>query len=72
MTGLLTGRDVAKQLSGQDLGDRLLLSESMLRDGGDLFLDDMSPAQLESALGVPVEMVPDGASLARSLLERKC
>jgi NifB/MoaA-like Fe-S oxidoreductase len=38
VSGLLTGRDIAEQLAGCDLGERLLLPRNTLRAEGDLFL----------------------------------
>ncbi|MBQ9552176.1 MAG: DUF512 domain-containing protein [Clostridia bacterium] len=54
VSGLLTGRDLAEQLSGKDLGDALLISENMLRSGEDVFLDDMTVPELSERLGVPI------------------
>ncbi len=53
VAGLLTGQDLLAQLKGRDLGCAVLLSETCLRHD-DVFLDDMSRAELEQALGVPV------------------
>ncbi len=59
VTGLLTGQDIAKQLKDHalsgDLGEKLLLSRSMLRSEGDLFLDGMTPEELSEQLGVKIE-----------------
>ena len=64
VAGLITGQDLAAQLAGQDLGARVLISANMLRDGGDVFLDDMTPEQLAEKLGVPVVPVEiDGGDL---------
>ncbi len=69
VAGLLTGRDVRDQLIGQDLGEVLLFPAVMLRADGDVFLDDMTPAALSEALGVPVcPSESDGANLVRLLL----
>lgn len=54
VSGLLTGQDLRAQLSGQDLGDALLIPASALRAGEDVFLDDMTVPELSSALAVPV------------------
>ncbi|MBO5914373.1 MAG: DUF512 domain-containing protein, partial [Clostridia bacterium] len=43
-----------------DLGDELLIPENMLRNEGDLFLDNVSLSELSEALGVPVTVVPRG------------
>ncbi len=69
VAGLLTGRDVCEQLAGMELGDELLFPAVMLRADGDVFLDDMTPAELSKILGVPVRSVPsDGYALARAML----
>ena len=47
VAGLLTGRDVSEQISGQELGAELLFPAVMLRADGDVFLDG---ADLISAL----------------------
>ncbi|MBE6610912.1 MAG: DUF512 domain-containing protein [Ruminococcaceae bacterium] len=54
VAGLITGRDLAAQLAGQTLGDRLLIPSVMLRAEGDRFLDDMTVEELSEALGVEV------------------
>ena len=69
VAGLLTGQDLLSQLRGRDLGSRVLLSASMLRHGGDMFLDDMTLEELSEALGVPVIPVGnDGGALLRAFL----
>ena len=70
VAGLLTGKDVCEQLRGKDLGDELLFPAVMLRADGDVFLDDMTPAQLSEHLGgIPVRPSPsDGAELLKLLL----
>ena len=54
VTGLLTGRDVLSELKGKDLGQALLVPDVVLREGDDLFLDDISLADLERDLDVKV------------------
>ena len=54
VSGLVTGGDLKKQLSGKELGDTLYIPENMLRAEGDLFLDGVSLDELEKALGVNV------------------
>lgn len=70
VTGLLTGADLAEQLSGKPLGDTLYLARTTLRAEGDLFLCGMSPAQLSEKLGgVNIEFIEnDGAALVENLL----
>ena len=57
VAGLLTGKDLANQLKGKDLGDRLLIPRVTLRSEGDVFLDDTTPEWLAEQLG-GVEIVP--------------
>lgn len=57
VSGLLTGQDIAKQLTGRELGGRLLLPQNVLRSGELVFLDDMTVAELENTLQVKVDIV---------------
>ena len=71
VSGLLTGRDLLKQLSEPEkkLGDRLLLSANMLRSGEDVFLDDMKLGQLAEGLGVRIQVPKNtGESLLYNIL----
>ena len=54
VSGLITGGDLIAQLEGKDLGERLLLPVNMLRHGEDVFLDDVTLAQVSQRLGVRV------------------
>lgn len=60
VAGLLTGQDIMCQLKGQRLGERLLLPICMFRSGEDIFLDDVTRAEVQSALQVPVNIVKSG------------
>ena len=69
VAGLLTGKDIAEQLTGLDLGDEVLVPENTLRADGDLFLCGMTPLELSERLGVPVRISPnDGGALLTALL----
>ncbi|MBP3369013.1 MAG: DUF512 domain-containing protein [Clostridia bacterium] len=69
VTGLLTGRDIADQLAGEELGETLYLSRTTLRAEGDLFLCGMSTDELSEKLGVPIEFSEnDGAEFVLKLL----
>ncbi len=57
VSGLLTGGDIRDQLLGKELGGELLLPENVLRSGEDVFLDDLTTADLEKALQVPLNIV---------------
>ena len=64
VAGLITGQDLIRQLQGKDLGDRLLISQNMLRRQEMDFLDGTTLSQAETALGVPVIPVEsDGFAL---------
>ncbi len=54
VTGLLTGVDFERELTGRELGEELFLSRTTLRSEGDLFLCGMSPEELSEKLGVPI------------------
>ncbi len=71
VAGLLTGSDILAAAQGKKLGQRVILPAQMLRSEGDLFLDDMTPRQLEERLGVKVEFASDAADLVRALTHRK-
>lgn len=68
VAGLVTGGDLIDQLRGKELGQRLLIPVNMLRHGQDVFLDDVTIAQVEQALGVPVTPVnQDGFDLCDAI-----
>lgn len=68
VAGLITGRDLKKQLKDQDLGEKLLLPCHMLRSGEEVFLDDVTVSELSAYLKTPVEIVEsDGAALLHHL-----
>ena len=54
VSGLLTGRDIAAQLDGVELGERLLLSRSCLKADEDIFLCDMTSDELSERLSTPL------------------
>ena len=68
VAGLLTGGDLLRHLRGKPLGEFLLLPQVMLRHGEGVFLDDLTPADLERELGVPIRIVEnDGAKLLSAM-----
>ena len=54
VTGLLTGGDIRKQLTGKPLGQRLILPSNTLMADEPKFLDDVTLAELTDALQVDV------------------
>ena len=57
VSGLVTGGDLIDQLRGRELGKRLLIPSNMLRAGEQVFLDDVTVADVERELGVSVTAV---------------
>ena len=52
------------------MGERLLIPATMVRHGGDTFLDDITLAQARERLGVPLVAVePDGYELLSAITE---
>ena len=54
VSGLITGRDLIAQLKGKDLGERLFISQNMIRHAEMDFLDDVPLEDASAALGVPI------------------
>lgn len=70
VAGLLTGRDLQKNLVGRDNGDFILISCDTQKSGEAIFLDDMTLSELSESLGTPVLPVDnDGAALLWALLD---
>ena len=57
VSGLITGKDLIRQLKGQPLGERLLLPCSMFRSGETVFLDDITLKDVTEALQVEADIV---------------
>ncbi len=69
VAGLVTGGDIINQLKGRLDTRELLIPEVMLRDGEDIFLDDVTVVQLEEELGVTVTAVSnDGYEFLEKVL----
>ena len=64
VTGLITGGDLIAQLKDKELGERLLISQNMLRRAEMDFLDDVKLEEASAALGLPVYPIEqDGFAL---------
>lgn len=69
VAGLLTGQDLKNQLRDKPLGERLLLPICMFRSGEEVFLDDLTKGDLQTALQVPVNIVKSsGQDLVDAIL----
>lgn len=69
VAGLVCGGDIIKQLKGRITTEELFIPQVMLRDDDELFLDDVTVADLEKALNVKVSAVlNDGYDFVEKLL----
>ena len=67
---MITGQDLMAQLKGKPLGSRLLLPEVMFKNGEEVFLDDITRTQVETALQIPVHIVKSsGYDLLEAILD---
>lgn len=72
VSGLVTGQDIIRQLSGRELGARVIIPANMLRHGEGVFLDDVTLPQLSDALKRPVTVSEtDGYSLVDTLFSKE-
>ena len=62
VAGLITGQDLIGQLRGNMLGERLLITEHMLKSGEPVFLDDVTVEDVEKALQITVSIVESGGN----------
>jgi len=71
VAGLVTAGDIMEQLKGRELGEEVFIPRSMLRQGQDCFLDDVTLSELSSELNVKITPVEnDGYDLIYKLLGR--
>ena len=57
VTGLITGNDLLQQLKSLSLGEGVLIPAVMLKDGQQMFLDDVNIETIRDSLQVPVIVV---------------
>ncbi len=71
VAGLLTGKDIIKQLKNIDLGSKLLLPSVLLKNGETILLDDVELKDIEEALDISIEIVQadDGKSFVDSIIK---
>lgn len=71
VTGLLCGCDIIEQLKDKNLGERLIVSKSMLRDSTDVLLDDITIEEISEKINVPVFPIEnDGYEFLDAILMR--
>ncbi len=69
VTGLITAGDLIAQLKDKELGDELLISKAMLRTDTDVFLDDITAADVEKALNTKIRAsANDGFDLLDAIM----
>ncbi len=69
VAGLITGQDLIAQLRGRELGSRVYITNRMLREGEDVFLDDVTLSEASEAVGVPiVPLENSGEALLAAML----
>ena len=69
VSGLITATDIINSLSGVDLGQDLLIPDSMLRSEGDMFLDSVTVEELSQKLNVNIIVVKNsGESFINAVL----
>lgn len=69
VSGLLCGCDITTQLKEKNIGDTLIITKNMLRDGENVFLDNVTTEDIEKALGVQIIAVgDDGYELLDAIL----
>lgn len=70
VSGLVTGSDILRTLKNEPMYDALYIPDSMLRDGEDIFLDDVTLTELSEKLKMPVIPVyNDGYEFIEKLLD---
>jgi len=69
VTGLLTGRDIAVQLDGKDVGSEIFICNTMLRGENGKFLDDLSVNDVENWINKKITPIDNlGSAFVQALL----
>ena len=70
VSGLVTASDIIRTLDGEPRYDALFIPDCMLRDGEDIFLDDITLDELEKRLCMPViPVMNDGYVFIEKILD---
>ena len=72
VSGLVTGQDLLAQLKDYDDVDGVLIPKSMLREGTDVFLDDLTVRDIQKQLGIeiiPIEV--SGKKLIKTFIKKR-
>ena len=69
VSGLLCGCDIIEQLQGESIGDNLIITKNMLRDGENVLLDNITTDEIEEKLNCKIIAVcDDGAEFLSAIL----
>lgn len=68
VSGLITGKDLINQLKNKPLGELLLISDSLLRDRQNVFLDDITIGEICGILNVDMYAISDGYEFIDTIL----
>ncbi len=72
VSGLTTGVDIYNTLKDKDLGDKILIPESMMKSGEQIFLDDYTVTELEEKLDTSIQICEvDGKKFIQRALNLK-
>lgn len=70
VAGLTTGGDIMKQLSKEELGDKIIIPNVMLKDDEDIFLDDVLLEEVEKFFDKKIIVVDNnGYDLVSKIIE---
>lgn len=70
VSGLITAGDLINQLKGKPLGEKLLIPETMIKEGDLRFLDNLTIKEVEETLKTPLKIVEISAEeLAKNILD---
>ena len=69
VTGLMTATDLISQVKGRDNGTQLLISQAMLMQNSDVFLDDKTVSDVENELDIKIRITQnDGYDLVNAIM----
>lgn len=72
VSGLVVGRDLIDALKASPHARRVLIPENMLRHDGEVFLDDITPAEVERETGCTLTVVKNnGGALLSAMLGKE-
>ncbi|MDR5657913.1 DUF512 domain-containing protein [Serpentinicella sp. ANB-PHB4] len=72
VSGLVTGTDIIDTLEGKDLGEKVIIPESMLKSGETIFLDNVTIEDIENKLKTRISVSEvDGSSFIKEILRNE-